>query len=265
MTPAAFPPPEWLLGVPVHPSPLAAVVRRAGEWIDAGRRGVLCFANVHVVMEARRSPAVRRALLRADGVVPDGMPLAWFLRARGHPDQDRVYGPDFMLAVLARAAGRGDRVFLFGGTAATLARLRTVLRRRFPRLRIVGAVSPPFRERATAAEDRLAVRWINAARPDIVFVGLGAPKQELWMARNRGRLRAPVLAGVGAAFDFHAGTVAQAPARLRGLGLEWLYRLAAEPRRLWRRYLLLNPAFMVLLAGQACGLVAARRAPAGGR
>src|SRR6185503_194235 len=110
----------------------------------------------------------------------DGMPLAWFLRARGHAGQDRVYGPDFMLAFLARAAGRGDRVFLFGGAADTLARLRTALRRRFPRLRIVGAIAPPFRARATAAEDGRAARRINAARPDIVFVGLGAPKQELW-------------------------------------------------------------------------------------
>lgn len=260
-----MPAPEWLLGVPVHPSPLAAVVRRTRERIDARARGYLCFANVHVVMEARRSAAVARALRGAAAVVPDGMPLAWFLRWRGHRDQDRVYGPDFMLAFLARAATRGDRVFLYGGAPRTLARLVIVLRRRFPRVRIVGAWSPPFRARSSAAEDRADIRRINAARPDLVFVGLGAPKQELWMARNAGRIHAPVLAGVGAAFDFHAGVKAQAPRWMRRAGLEWCFRLLSEPRRLAVRYLVYNPAFCLLLLCQACGLVSARPVPARGK
>ncbi|MEK7476875.1 MAG: WecB/TagA/CpsF family glycosyltransferase [Candidatus Coatesbacteria bacterium] len=241
--------------MPVRPVSLAAALDLAERMIRERRRGYLCFTNVHVVMEARRSVAVRGALRDATAVCPDGMPLVWFLRWRGHHGQGRVYGPDFAAAMLSRAARSGLRVFLFGGRPETLARLGGLLPKRFPGIRLAGTFAPPFRARIDAAAERAAVRRINAARPDLVFVGLGAPKQELWMCRNRPRLRAPVLAGVGAAFDFLAGTTPQAPRWMMRLGLEWVFRLATEPRRLAGRYLVNNPRFAALLALQELGVI----------
>ncbi len=189
-----------------------------------------------------------RAIASADMATPDGAPVAWMLRRQGAKAQQRVSGPDLMLDYCAHAATTGEAIFLYGSSPATLALLHKQLHRRWPALRIAGAISPPFRE-PSATEDDADVQAINASGAATLWVSLGCPKQELWMAAHRGRIHMPML-GVGAAFDFHAGAVARAPAWMRGSGLEWLHRLASEPRRLWRRYLLTNTAFMFRAARQ---------------
>jgi N-acetylglucosaminyldiphosphoundecaprenol N-acetyl-beta-D-mannosaminyltransferase len=182
--------------------------------------------------------------------VPDGQPLVWALNLLGHRLGDRVYGPELMDRACARAARSGQRIYLYGGrNPGALAQLARELRLRHPGLKLVGGYAPPFRE-LTAEEEEMVASGIDAAQPDVVWVGIGVPKQEKWMAHMRGRLAAPVLVGVGAAFDFHAGLVPQAPARMQRLGLEWLFRLVQEPRRLWRRYLRYNPWFVAVVTAQ---------------
>jgi N-acetylglucosaminyldiphosphoundecaprenol N-acetyl-beta-D-mannosaminyltransferase len=242
-----------VLGVGVSAINMAMALTRIEDWIATRRQCYVCITGVHGVMESQRDPGLRRIHNAAGMVTPDGMPLVWLLWAGGHGYADRVYGPDLMVSVLARSVDRGYRHFLYGSSEATLARLQANLRARFPGLDIVGAHSPPFRA-LTAEEDAAVVEMINAARPDIVWVGLSTPKQERWMAEHRDRLEAPVLVGVGAALDFHAGIVRQAPRFMQRGGLEWLFRLTMEPRRLWRRYLRNNPAFLLRLSGQKLGL-----------
>jgi N-acetylglucosaminyldiphosphoundecaprenol N-acetyl-beta-D-mannosaminyltransferase len=196
------------------------------------------------VMSAREDPAAREALLGANLAVPDGQPLVWALRALGNSSATRVYGPDLMVGFCARAAQRAIPMYLYGGrTPEALAVLERRLCERFPGLRIVGGYSPPFRE-LTAEEEAQVGKAIDASGAAVVWVGTGQPKQEKWMARMRPRLAAPLLVGVGAAFDFHAGLVSQAPPWMQRNGLEWAYRLAREPRRLWRRYARYNPRFL---------------------
>src|SRR4051794_33012061 len=224
------------------------------EWMDAAaaarRRSSVCVAAVHTVMACQEDPALREAVLGADFTVPDGQPLVWALNLLGNPIAERVYGPELMDRACARAARTGARFYLYGGrNPGALAQLARELRLRHPGLQIVGGYAPPFRELTDAEDEAIAAR-IDAARPDVVWVGIGVPKQEKWMARMRPRLRAPVLVGVGAAFDFHAGLVPQAPTHMQRLGLEWLFRLAQEPRRLWRRYLRYNPRFVIGVAAQ---------------
>ena len=239
-----------VLGIPLALTDYAGTL----DWIDSAvefrHRGYLCVAAVHTVMACQEDPELRRAVLGADFTVPDGTPLVWALRLLGHPLEDRVYGPELMQRTCARAAVSGTRVFLYGGRSPeALAQLTENLRASHPGLCIAGGYSPPFRELSAAEEDAL-VDQINASEADVVWVGIGVPKQEKWMARMRDRLEAPVLIGVGAAFDFHAGLVPQAPAAMQRLGLEWLYRLWQEPRRLWRRYARYNPRFVWGVAQQ---------------
>jgi N-acetylglucosaminyldiphosphoundecaprenol N-acetyl-beta-D-mannosaminyltransferase len=224
------------------------------DWIDdavaAGHRGYVCVAATHTVMAAGDDPALRAAVLGADFTVPDGQPLVWALKLLGHPVDDRVYGPDLMDRACARAAHTGRRFYLYGGrNQGALAQLARVLRLRYPGLQIVGGYVPPFRE-LTDAEEEAIVADIRRSGADVVWVGIGVPKQEKWMARMRHRIDAPVFVGVGAAFDFHAGLIPQAPGWMQRLGLEWLFRLVQEPRRLWRRYLRYNPLFLVGFARQ---------------
>jgi N-acetylglucosaminyldiphosphoundecaprenol N-acetyl-beta-D-mannosaminyltransferase len=224
------------------------------DWIDAavaGRaRSYICVAATHTVVACSEDAALRDAVLGADFTVPDGQPLVWALRALGHPLPDRVYGPTLMEAACERAARTGLRFYLYGGrNQGALVQLTQNLRTRFPGLQIVGGHVPPFRPLTDAEEDAVAAD-IERCRADVVWVGIGVPKQEKWMARMRPRLQAPVLVGVGAAFDFHAGLVPQAPDWMQRLGLEWLFRLAQEPRRLWRRYLRYNPRFVAGFARQ---------------
>jgi N-acetylglucosaminyldiphosphoundecaprenol N-acetyl-beta-D-mannosaminyltransferase len=198
-------------------------------------------------------------LQRATLVLPDGMPVVWAANMLGESLRERVYGPELMMRYNDRCAERGHRVWLYGGRdQGSLVQLALSLRRRHPGIQIVGGYSPPFRSLA-ADEEASIVRQINDARADVLWVGIGVPKQEKWMARMRDRLDAPVLVGVGAAFDFHAGLVPQAPAALQRLGLEWAFRLVQEHRRLWRRYLRYNPRFVTGFAHQYVRHVRSRR------
>ncbi len=239
---------------------------RTLEWIDAAvarrERAYVCVCNVHTVMASREDAELRAALLGSQLNVPDGQPLVWALNALGESLRDRVYGPELMLRACERAARNGQRLYLYGGrTQGALVQLALNLRKRFPGIRIVGGYSPPFRP-LTADEHESVLAEINNSRADIVWVGIGVPKQEKFMAQMRPVLDAPVLIGVGAAFDFHAGLVPQAPDWLQDAGLEWAYRLGREPRRLWKRYVRYNPRFVVAFGGQ---LARHRRAGAGAR
>lgn len=240
---------------PVLGVPLAVTdYERTLDWIDAavqlGAREYLCVAAVHTVMESRDDAALREAVDGAAFTVPDGQPLAWALRKLGHDIDARVYGPELMARACARAERSGQRFYLYGGRDdRSLAQLAANLLGRHPGLQLAGGFSPPFRELSDAELDEVAAR-INAARPDVVWVGIGVPKQEKWMAAMRERLDAPVLVGVGAAFDFHAGLIPQAPAWMQRRGLEWLFRLLQEPRRLWKRYARHNPRFVAGFARQ---------------
>jgi N-acetylglucosaminyldiphosphoundecaprenol N-acetyl-beta-D-mannosaminyltransferase len=232
-----------ILGVGVSAINIEMAIQAIEDWMVLDSRRYICVTGVHGIMESRRSPVVRRVHNGADLVTPDGMPLVWLLWAHGHTHADRVYGPDLMLAVFNHPHLRRFRHFLYGTTDRTLDRLRLSLRERFPGANIVGAFSPPFRP-MSPDETTAANVAINTTAPDIVWVGLSTPKQEVWMAEQRPHLNAKVLIGVGAAFDFHAGMVRQAPRWLQRGGLEWLFRLAVEPRRLGRRYLVNNPSFV---------------------
>jgi N-acetylglucosaminyldiphosphoundecaprenol N-acetyl-beta-D-mannosaminyltransferase len=227
---------------------------RVVEWMDAtvaaGERGYLTAAAVNLVMSAREHAETLDAVLGATLVVPDGQPLVWALHALGHRGATRIYGPDLMAHHCARAAQAGTPIYLYGGrTPQALELLRERLCERFAGLEIVGGYSPPFTPLTPAEEERV-IESIDSSGADVVWVGIGQPKQELWMARMRPRLQAPLLVGVGAAFDFHAGLVPQAPAWMQRNGLEWTYRLAHEPRRLWRRYARHNPRFVAAFARQ---------------
>jgi N-acetylglucosaminyldiphosphoundecaprenol N-acetyl-beta-D-mannosaminyltransferase len=186
-------------------------------------------------------------------VVPDGMPLVWLSRLAGHRETGRVCGPDLMVALCGRAEAAAYSHFFYGGAPGIAEKLAANLTHLFPGLKVAGCHSPPYRP-LTATEDKEIIRSIDQSKADIVWVGLSTPKQEKWMAAHVGRLRAPVLLGVGAAFDFHAGMVRRAPVWMQRAGLEWLFRLLSEPRRLWRRYLVMAPKFIFLAAGQKLGL-----------
>jgi N-acetylglucosaminyldiphosphoundecaprenol N-acetyl-beta-D-mannosaminyltransferase len=221
---------------------------RTLDWIDAAvaarQRAFVCVAAVHTVMESQEDPQLREAVLASDFTVPDGQPLVWAMNLLGHNLSSRVYGPDLMARCCERAALTGARMFLYGGrNQGALVQLALNLRTRYPGINIVGGYVPPFRP-LTDEEEDFVLDEINGSKADIVWVGIGVPKQEKWMAAMRDRLDAPVLVGVGAAFDFHAGLIPQAPAWMQSMGLEWAYRLAREPGRLWRRYLHYNPRFV---------------------
>jgi N-acetylglucosaminyldiphosphoundecaprenol N-acetyl-beta-D-mannosaminyltransferase len=211
------------------------------------RRTRAHFATVHSVVESTRNPALRQAFASAEMVCMDGVPLVWAARLRGEPNAQRVCGPDVMLTLCDQGRRDGLRHFLVGGRPGTPEALRSRLTARYPGLEVVGAVSPPFREMSDE-EDAALVETINAARPDVLWVGLGSPKQDLWAAEHEHALDVPLILPVGAAFDFHSGGLRRAPRWMRRIGLEWLFRFAAEPRRLWRRYLTTNVRFVWLLA-----------------
>jgi N-acetylglucosaminyldiphosphoundecaprenol N-acetyl-beta-D-mannosaminyltransferase len=239
-----------VLGIPLAVSDYGEVLDWMEATIAAAGRAYVTAAAVNLVMSAREDAQARAAVLGATLAVPDGVPLVWALRALGHRAATRIYGPDLMAAFCARAAARGTATYLYGGRSQEAVELLTRrLGERFGGLHVAGAHSPPFRELTPAEEERDADR-INSSGAEIVWVGTGQPKQEKWMARMRARLSAPVLVGVGAAFDFHAGLVPQAPPWMQRSGLEWSYRLAHEPRRLWRRYARYNPRFVAAFGAQ---------------
>ena len=256
------PPTMPVLGIPLALTSYEETMDWMDARVTARDRVFLCAAAVHLVMVAQEDPEVREAVLSHDLVLPDGVPLVWAQRALGHREASRVYGPDLMARYFERSVGSGVRHYVYGGRSqGALVELALSLRRRYPGVRIVGGYSPPhvsdgsstrptpFRP-LTDEEERWVVDDINRSQADVVWVGIGQPKQELWMAQMRERLEAPVLVGVGAAFDFHAGLVPQAPAWMQDYGMEWIYRLAQEPRRLWPRYARYNPRFVAGFARQ---------------
>jgi N-acetylglucosaminyldiphosphoundecaprenol N-acetyl-beta-D-mannosaminyltransferase len=247
-----------VLGVPLA----LTDYERTMDWIDAvvatREKAYLSAAAVHLVMVAQEDGATRDAVDDATLIVPDGQPLVWALRSLGH-EASRVYGPDLMARYCERSAGTGTRMYLYGGRSqGALVELALRLRRRYPGLQIVGGYSPPFRP-LTEDEEQWVVDDINRTKADVVWVGIGQPKQEVWMREMRDRVDAPMLVGVGAAFDFHAGLVPQAPAWMQTVGLEWAFRLLQEPRRLWRRYARYNPRFVAGFARQYTGARMRRR------
>jgi N-acetylglucosaminyldiphosphoundecaprenol N-acetyl-beta-D-mannosaminyltransferase len=236
-----------VLGVGISAIDMPTALHLIDQWILQGDCRYICVTGVHGVMESQRDPVLRRVHNRSGLTVPDGMPLVWAGWAAGARHMDRVYGPDLMLAACERATARGYSSFFYGGRPGVAERLTARLVGAFPGLKIVGTYAPPFRE-LSAQEDEKVVQLISAAQPDLVWVGLGTPKQELWMAAHAHRIDAGVLIGVGAAFDIHAGLTRQAAHWMQRSGLEWAFRLAQEPRRLWRRYLYNNPRFVAGVA-----------------
>jgi N-acetylglucosaminyldiphosphoundecaprenol N-acetyl-beta-D-mannosaminyltransferase len=254
ITPSPAPPVppvvDEVLGIPLAVTDYAGTLAWIDAAVAAGHRGYVCVAATHTVMACQDDPELRAAVLAGDFTVPDGQPLVWALNSLGHGLRDRVYGPTLMDKACAHAARNGLRFYLYGGrNQGALVELTRTLRLRHPGLQIVGGHTPPFRP-LTPGEEDAVVADINRAKPDVVWVGIGVPKQEKWMAQMRERLDAPVLVGVGAAFDFHAGLIPQAPDWMQRRGLEWLFRLTQEPDRLWRRYLRYNPRFVLGFARQ---------------
>jgi N-acetylglucosaminyldiphosphoundecaprenol N-acetyl-beta-D-mannosaminyltransferase len=256
----ATPPRAEVLDIPLAISDYEEVMDWMDAVIAAGGRASVTAAAVNLVMAAREDPETMAAVLGATLAVPDGQPLVWALHALGHGRATRVYGPDLMAGFCARAASAGTPMYLYGGrTPEALALLEGRLGERFPGLLIAGGFSPPFRE-LSEQEREGVIADIDASGAAVVWVGIGQPKQERWMAQMRPRLAAPLLVGVGAAFDFHAGLVSQAPGWMQRNGLEWVYRLSREPRRLWPRYVRYNPRFIAAFAAQ---YMRNRRAPGG--
>lgn len=223
-------------------------IRRIESWGAARESRYVCFSNVHSVVTAVFDAKFNHVLANADMCTADGAPVAWMLRELGAKRQPRLNGPDLMWRYFAVAAERGSKVYFYGATPETLKLLKARTEAAFPGLQVVGTHAPPFRP-ISAREDEVDVERINASGANVVFVGLGCPKQEAWMAEHKGRVNA-VMIGVGAAFDFHAGERARAPLWMQNSGLEWVHRLAQEPRRLWRRYLFTNLPFLVMAAAQ---------------
>ena len=235
-------------GTGIHSASYGTATEVVLDWAQEQESRYVIAANVHVIMEAHDSAEFRGVVQRADLVVPDGMPLVWASKAMGERDASRVYGPTLTLHVCEGAAREGIPIGLYGGTPDSLRDFEDFLHDRFPRLRIACSIAPHFRP-LTETEDATYTREIVDSGARIVFVGIGCPKQEQWMAAHRGRIPA-VMLGVGAAFDFHSGRVSQAPPWMQQAGLEWFYRLVQEPRRLWKRYVKHNPRFVALFLMQ---------------
>lgn len=246
-----------IVGTPIANIGYSGVVNQIGQWVQEKKRQYVCIVPVHSLIVGFWDKAHRSVLRGAGLCTADGVPVVWLQRMLGYRDASRVYGPTLMLKALARAEHEGWRVALYGGNEQRLELLKQRLTERYPNLKLVDAISPPYRS-LTAEEDDAMVDRLRAARPDLVFVGLGCPKQERWMAEHCARVPG-VMLGVGAAFDFHAGAVRQAPPVLQRLGLEWAFRLAVEPRRLWKRYLTTNPVYIAIATCQLIGQVVLRR------
>jgi N-acetylglucosaminyldiphosphoundecaprenol N-acetyl-beta-D-mannosaminyltransferase len=239
-----------LLGVPIAMTDYEETMDVMDGMVARRERGYVCAVAVHALTVAHTDPEMREALLGSALVVPDGMPLVWAANILGENLPHRVYGPELMHRYSQRCATEGHRVWLYGGRdQGHLVQLALRLRQRHAGIKIVGGYAPPFRSLTGEEEEALAER-INQAKPDVLWVGIGVPKQEKWMARMREKLDVPVMCAVGAAFDFHAGRISQAPSWMQDRGLEWTYRIAQEPRRLLPRYLYYNPRFMLAFARQ---------------
>src|SRR6267142_2132220 len=258
-----------VLGVRIDALQISDVVAQMEEWIhDRGGCHSIAATGMHGTVEAQHDPSFKEALDSTDLVVPDGMPLVWLGRRRGHHLPRRVYGPDLMLEFCEKTAGRGYRHFFYGGEPGVPERVAESLKRRFPTIEVCGTFSPPMRL-LDPEEDKEIAALISRAAPDVLWVGLGTPKQERWMHKHRDQLHVPVLVSVGAAFDILSGRRNQAPRWMRERGLEWLFRLLQEPRRLWRRYLIYGAEFIAYLAAdrlrRKISVQAGSRKPPSGR
>jgi N-acetylglucosaminyldiphosphoundecaprenol N-acetyl-beta-D-mannosaminyltransferase len=234
-----------ILGVGISAINQDYALNQIDGWIQAGRRHYVSVCTVHTVMECQNDSAMRNAVNNAGMATPDGMPLVWLAK------RDSEHAVE--LAVCQRSVERRYKHFFYGGAVEVPELLSAELRSQFPGLQVVGTYSPPYRD-LTQQEEQEIIAAINQVDPDIIWVGLGTPKQDLWMARHRSTLNAPVLIGVGAAFDFHTKRLPQAPLWMQRSGLEWFFRLSREPSRLWYRYLVYNPAFIVSVLRQRLGL-----------
>ena len=246
-----LPPKQFVVSAGISKTSYAEVVALCQQWAAEHAANpeapghYICVTSVHGIILAKDDPSFAEVLNSADIATPDGMPVVWALRSFGGTGQQRVYGPTLMLHLCRNAAEHGHRIFLYGGRAEVLPLLETRLQQQFPALRIAGSYSPPFRP-LTPDEDRQVQGAICDSGADLVFVGISTPKQERWMFEHRHAFGGVTMIGVGAAFDFHAGCTPQAPPWMQRLGLEWFFRLSTEPKRLWRRYLLLTPRFLPL-------------------
>ncbi|MEA2582813.1 MAG: N-acetylglucosaminyldiphosphoundecaprenol N-acetyl-beta-D-mannosaminyltransferase [Thermomicrobiales bacterium] len=232
-----------ILGLRVSAIDMPSAIKTIEGWIVDGTHRYVCICTVHTVMECQRNPGLLDVVNGAGLRTPDGMPLVWLSRRAGHRDVARVYGPDLMLALCARSKMSGHRHFFYGGAPGVADELARRLQMRFPGLKVAGTHTPPALP-IGAVEDATTIRRINEAAADVVWVGLGNPKQEWWVANHRRLLDAPVLIAVGAAFDFHTGRIRQAPRWMQRNGLEWVFRLSQDPHRLWKRYLVCNSQFV---------------------
>jgi N-acetylglucosaminyldiphosphoundecaprenol N-acetyl-beta-D-mannosaminyltransferase len=242
-----------VLGVGISVLNLQTALTAIDHAIRTREKGYICVTGVHGVMEAQQDPAFKNILNNAFLCTPDGMPMVWAGRMNGHREMSRVYGPDLMLDVCAWSETSGCRHFFYGGAGGVALLLAKKLQERFPKLQVAGTYTPPFRA-LTEEEIKNLQDQIREARPDIIWVGLSTPKQEKFMAEFLPKLDTTLMAGVGAAFDFHSGRVSQAPRWIQRSGFEWLYRMCTNPRRLAGRYLRNNPLFVMKFAAQKLGL-----------
>jgi N-acetylglucosaminyldiphosphoundecaprenol N-acetyl-beta-D-mannosaminyltransferase len=242
---AAGIPATRMLGVPISTINMRVAVSIVLEWVRHRNPQYICVRDVHGIMRAQEDSVLMAIHHGAGLITPDGMPLAWTLKARGYRDAGRVCGADLVAALCEASVPEGTRHYLYGGKPGVAERMAAKLIEMFPGLQIIGSSTPPFRS-LTLKEDEAMVAEISAMQPDVVWIGLSTPKQEYWMRDHVGRIPGATLIGIGAAFDFYAGDVKRAPRWMHSSGLEWLHRLISEPRRLWRRYLVLAPKFVVL-------------------
>lgn len=234
-----------ILGVRVAAINMESAVRQIESWLDSKTQAYVCVTGAHGIIESHNDERIKKIHNDAGMCVPDGMPTVWVGRFYGHKKMRRVYGPDLMMEVLKKSVGKNYKHFFYGGAEGVAEKLRDKLIAQMPGLNVAGVYSPPFRT-LTQLEEKKLVDIMESAKPDIIWVGLSTPKQEKWMAAHLGKLDATVMVGVGAAFDFHAGLLRQAPRWMQNLGLEWVFRIYVEPKRLWRRYFYIVPMFLFL-------------------
>ena len=248
-----------ILGVKIAATNLSLACHTLGYWIKEDKRTYVCIAPVSTVMDCQRNEEYRGIVNNAGMTTPDGMPLVWLGKLKGSRIIERTYGPDLLLAFCKFGLEKGVRHFFYGGSEQTCRSLMVNLQNRFPGVRIVGHYVPPMRA-GRQIEQGMVLEQINKAQPDVLWIGLGSPKQDYWMFDHRQKLNVPVMVGVGAAFDFLAGTKPQAPSWMQRSGMEWFFRLCCEPRRLWKRYLIGNTQFIYYLWRDFCtGLFRVRK------
>lgn len=238
-----------ILGVPISLIDMRVAVATILGWVEGGTPKYVCIRDVHGVMRSQDEPDLRAIHEQAGLVTPDGMPLVWLAKRKAGNVVGRVCGSDLVDALCATSAQHGIRHYFYGAKEGVASEMVRRLIIRYPGLQVVGTMSPPFGD-LTSEEDEAITQRIAAASPDIVWVGLSTPKQEYWMQRHVGRIPGATLIGIGAAFDFHAGKIARAPIWMQRAGLEWFHRLCSEPKRLWKRYLVLAPLFIFKVIGE---------------